>query len=73
MVIDSINAKTIVPILKENIAHEARVMTDDAGQYRHINENFAEHGMVQHSNGEYVSREDRTIVFGKVKGDHLRS
>ena len=61
MVIDAVDAKTIVPILQENIDKEARVMTDDAGQYRHLHEDFAEHGVVQHSNGEYVSMNDRTV------------
>ncbi|MGO9571547.1 MAG: IS1595 family transposase [Desulfomonilaceae bacterium] len=68
MVVDAVDAKTIVPILQENIDREARVMTDDAGQYRHIDENFAEHGMVQHSNGEYVSREDRTVHVNCCEG-----
>ena len=68
MVVDSVDAKTIVPILQENIDREARVMTDDAGQYCHINENFAEHGMVQHSNGEYVSKADRTVHVNCAEG-----
>jgi transposase-like protein len=61
MVVDSVDAKTIVPILQENIDREARVMTDDAGQYCHIHKDFAEHGVVRHSNGEYVSQVDRTV------------
>ncbi len=68
MVVDAVDAKTIVPILQENIDREARVMTDDAGQYCHINENFAEHGMVQHSNGEYVSKKDHTIHVNCAEG-----
>ena len=36
IVIDSLKAASIVPILKENIAKEARVMTDDAGQYKYL-------------------------------------
>jgi transposase-like protein len=68
MVIDSLNAKTLVPILKENIAHEARVMTDDAGQYRFLNEHFSEHGCVCHSTGEYVSLADPTIHTNTVEG-----
>ncbi len=68
MVVDSVDAKTIVPILQENINREARVMTDDAGQYCHIDENFAEHGMVQHSSGEYVSKMDRTIHVNCAEG-----
>jgi transposase-like protein len=61
MVVDNVDAKTIVPILQENIDKEARVMTDEAGQYCHINEDFAGHGVVCHSQGEYVSQKDRTI------------
>src|SRR4030042_3116123 len=68
MVIDSLNAKTIVPSLEENIAHEARVMTDDAGQYRFLNKHFAEHDSVQHSQGEYVSLTDPTIHTNTVEG-----
>ena len=55
------DAKTIVPILEENIAKEARVLTDEAGQYCHIDKNFAGHEVVVHSQGEYVSLSDRTI------------
>ena len=58
---DSLKAETLVPILKENIAHEARVMTDDAGQYKYLNEHFSEHGAVRHSTGEYVSVADPSL------------
>lgn len=61
MVVDNVDAKTLVPILEENIAKEARVLTDEAGQYCHIDENFADHEVVVHSKGEYVSLNDRTI------------
>lgn len=61
MVVDNVNAKTIVPILQENIEREARVVTDDAGQYHHLNDHFAEHEVVCHSAGEYVSPKDRTV------------
>ena len=36
MVVDDLKAKTLVPILKANIAKEATVYTDEAGQYRHL-------------------------------------
>jgi transposase-like protein len=68
IVIDSLKAASLVPILKENIAHEARVMTDDAGQYRFLNEHFSEHGCVQHSQGEYVSPVDPSIHTNTVEG-----
>lgn len=68
IVIDNLNAATVVPILKENISREARVMTDDAGQYKYLNEHFSEHGCVQHGAGEYVSLADPSIHTNTVEG-----
>jgi transposase-like protein len=68
VVIDDVTAKTIVPILKENIAREARVMTDDAGQYHYIHEDFADHGVVRHSLGENVSLADPSIHTNTLEG-----
>jgi transposase-like protein len=68
IVINSVNSKTIITILKGNIAKEAKVMTDDAGQYRFLNKHFAEHGSVQHSTGEYVSLADPAIHTNTVEG-----
>ncbi len=61
MVVDHVNAKTLVPILKENIDRKARVVTDDAGQYHYLKDHFADHQVVCHSQGEYVSLKDRTV------------
>jgi transposase-like protein len=41
----------IVPIVRENIRRETRLMTDQALHYRRVGEEFAEHGAVNH--GEY--------------------
>jgi len=68
IVIDSLKSETVVPILEENIAKEARVMTDDAGQYKYLEEHFAEHSSVQHSQGEYVSLADPSIHTNTVEG-----
>ena len=68
MVVDSVNAKTLVPILKENINREARIITDDAGQYHYLKDHFSDHGVVCHSTGEYVSMKDRTIHTNTVEG-----
>lgn len=54
MVVDDLSAKTLVPILQENIAKEASVMTDEAGQYGSLGEKFIEHQTVAHSQDEYV-------------------
>ncbi len=53
MVVDDLKAKTLVPILKENIASEAKVYTDEAGQYRFLDREFAEHEFVRHGQGEW--------------------
>jgi transposase-like protein len=66
--IDDVSAKTIVPILKENIAKEARVLTDDAGQYHYIHQDFDQHEVVRHSQGEYISPIDPTIHTNTVEG-----
>jgi len=68
MVVDDLSAKTVVPILKENIAKEARVLTDDAGQYYYLYEDFADHGVVRHSQGEYISPLDPSIHTNTVEG-----
>lgn len=49
-----ITADTLKAKLKENVSKEASLMTDDAGQYRNINKEFASHDVVNHSAKEYV-------------------
>jgi len=51
--VKDIKTKTVMPILQENISHEARVMTDEAGQYIGVAKSFAQHGVVAHGKGEY--------------------
>ena len=53
MVVDDLKAKTLVPILKANIAKEVTVYTDEAGQYRHLASDFADHAFVRHGLGEW--------------------
>ena len=67
VVVEDVNAKTLVPIIKENIARESGIMTDDAGQYRYLKNHFSDHGVVCHSSGEYVSFKDPTIHTNTVE------
>ena len=48
------NAKTLKPILKAQIDGRSRLMTDEASVYGPLGRDFAEHGTVKHSIGEYV-------------------
>lgn len=48
-----VNAKTLRPILKAQIAEQARLMTDEASAYTIVGREFAAHGVVRHNKGEY--------------------
>ncbi len=52
--VDNTSAAELVPILKANIAKETAVMTDEAGQYRKLDQHFASHEFTRHGQGEYV-------------------
>lgn len=65
MVVDNLKPATVAPILRENIAKEARLMTDEGGHYLNIGREFTEHGVVKHGKGEYV-RDD--IYTNTVEG-----
>lgn len=57
--IHSVTAKTLRPILVEQLDAATRLMTDDAGQYRHMHGDFR-HEVVNHGIGEYVRGEAYT-------------
>ena len=58
--IEKADAASIMPIVRENVAQEARVMTDDAGQYRHLADEYPGHEAVRHAAGEYVRGDAHT-------------
>ncbi len=51
--VDAVDGKTIIPIVRKNIAKETVMMTDDAGHYKHLGAGFAGHEIVRHSKGQY--------------------
>jgi transposase-like protein len=56
----SVAAKTLRPILKEQIDAASSLMTDGAGQYRKMHKDFARHEMVNHEIDEYVRGDAHT-------------
>jgi transposase-like protein len=68
MVIHSLKGKNLVPILRDNIAPEANVLTDDAGYYSPLSLVFAKHDAVNHSKYEYVRVSDRRVHTNTVEG-----
>jgi transposase-like protein len=59
-VVDNVKAATLAPLIRENIAKEARLMTDEARHYLRVGKEFAEHGVVEHGAGEYVRGDAHT-------------
>ena len=66
MVVDDVSATTTAPIVRENLAKEARIMTDEASYYTLVGREFAEHGVVRHGIGEY-GRGD--VYTNTIEGD----
>ncbi|MDE0527712.1 MAG: IS1595 family transposase [Truepera sp.] len=60
MVVDDLKQETLLPILRENIASEAAVYTDEATHYRNLKREFASHDHVAHTKGEYGRGEVHT-------------
>jgi transposase-like protein len=57
--IDESNKENILPIIRANLAAEAKVVTDDAGFYRNLDKEFM-HACVNHSAGQYGRGEIHT-------------
>lgn len=53
IVVKGLKVATLLPILRENIAVEATVYTDEARQYTHLGKEFANHDFTTHSKGKY--------------------
>jgi hypothetical protein len=58
--VDGASAKDLLPIIKAHVAPGTHVMTDEAGQYAHLNKHFAAHDFVTNGTGEYVRGDAHT-------------
>ena len=52
--VDGTSIADLAPVLRTNIAREAKLMTDSAGWYTSLGKEFASHETVKHSADEYV-------------------
>ncbi|MGO8755654.1 MAG: IS1595 family transposase [Gallionellaceae bacterium] len=50
----NVTHKTVAPILREQVAKKARLMTDETKVYNQVGKEFASHDKVNHSAGEYA-------------------
>ena len=60
MVVDDLSTAIVAPIVRRNVAREARLMTDEARHYVKVGREFADHQVVRHSVGEYGRGEAHT-------------
>jgi len=51
--VPAVNGQTLKPIIREQIKRETRLMTDDFGAYKDLDQEFESHDIVCHSRGEY--------------------
>lgn len=67
-VVDDVKATTLVPIIRANLAKEARLMTDENYSYKVVGREFAAHGIVHHIKGEYVNKDDASLHTNTIEG-----
>ncbi len=67
-VVDGVTIADVTPILRENIAREAHLLTDDAGQYRFMHNHFASHRTTPHMKGVYVDRDNPEVHTNTIEG-----
>lgn len=58
--VDDVAKATLLLILRENIAKEAIIYTDEASQYAALGSEFGGHDFTTHSKGQYVRGEVHT-------------
>jgi transposase-like protein len=46
-------AADLLPIIKGHVNSGSHIMTDESGQYAHLNKHFTEHDFIRHDAGEY--------------------
>jgi transposase-like protein len=66
--VPNVEANTLRSVMARHADPQSRLMTDGAQAYRGIGWNFADHAWVDHSRGEYVSKQDPTIHSNTVEG-----
>lgn len=65
---DRLSSAAVAEILSENLAREARLMTDEGKFYKVPGRDYAAHYSVAHARGEYVNRDDASIHTNTIEG-----
>jgi transposase-like protein len=67
-VVDDLKVSTIAPIIFENLARTAHLMTDEATHYTLLGRKFSGHHVVDHGKKEYVSAKNAEFHTNTVEG-----
>jgi transposase-like protein len=67
-VVDDVRVATVGPIVRDNLAREAKLMTDDNHIYRSIGRMFPTHNIINHRAREYVSMANPEIHTNTIEG-----
>ncbi len=60
--VPDVSAKTLREAIAKNVDPTSTMNTDDALAYYHMSREFAAHGVVNHSRGEYVSKDGKAHI-----------
>ena len=60
--VPDVSAKTLRKAIAKNVDPKSTMNTDDALAYYHMSREFASHGVVNHSRGEYVSKDGKAHI-----------
>jgi transposase-like protein len=71
--VDGTAISDLIPIVRENIAKESDVMTDQATWYKTLAETFESHRTVNHGDEEYVRNEVTIDAKGKLNIDAVHT
>jgi transposase-like protein len=55
--VEKASKEVVIPIVRDNVARESHVMTDESPVYAKLGGDFSKHGAVEHSRGEYGYRD----------------
>jgi transposase-like protein len=67
-VVDDVKASTLAAILREQLAPQAKLMTDENYSYIKVGREFSAHGIVHHKRGEYVNATNAALHTNTIEG-----
>lgn len=66
--VDRADSDTVKLILRMNASRKSKLMSDESRLYTDVGTEYAGHGTVNHSGGEYVSFTDRSVHTNTIEG-----